>query len=238
MALPWEETDQYIRSGHRNPDDFDPDSFRTITLSEDEGIKAVVGKLKGEDKTTVQSYLFDKAKSWTVEKAKAWFEKHREAVVKEHFSAILPFKVLERIVDKPLRIKGIAMTAGMSRNFNIYTPEELQTFAQKLVSAPVYIEHVAVPNAVGKVTKTEWDGANLWYEAEIYVNETAERICKGLIQHVSVGADYETLDVLDGKVPHGLQKSRSHDALMNKLAFGVEKKGVCGGYHHKSASPY
>jgi hypothetical protein len=182
-------------------------------LSEDEGIKAVVGKLKGEDKTSVQSYLFDKSKSWNVEKAKAWFEKHNEAVVKERVSAILPFKVLEKIVDKPLRIKGIAMTAGMSRNFNIYTPEELQAFAQKLVSAPVYIEHVAVPNAVGKVTKTEFDGQNLWYEAEIYDDETAEKIRKGLIQHVSVGADYETLDVLDGKVPHGL-----HNAELSLVA--------------------
>ncbi|MEM3463895.1 MAG: hypothetical protein QXL91_03435, partial [Candidatus Bathyarchaeia archaeon] len=30
---------------------------------------------------------------------------------------------------------------------------------------------------------------------------------KGLIQHVSVGADYETLDILDGKVPHGLKNA-------------------------------
>ena len=155
----------------------------------------------------MQSNLFDKSKSWNVEKAKAWFEKHNEAVVKERVSAILPFKVLEKIVDKPLRIKGIAITAGMNRNFNIYTPEELQAFAQKLVCAPVYIEHVAVPNAVGKVTKTEFDGQNLWYEAEIYDDETAEKIRKGLIQHVSVGADYETLDVLDGKVPHGLHNA-------------------------------
>ena len=125
----------------------------------------------------------------------------------------MPFKVLEKIVDKPLRIKGVAITAGMSRNFNIYTPEELQAFAQKLVSAPVYIEHIAVPNAVGKVTKTEWDGTNLWYEAEIYDEETAQKIRKGLIQHVSVGADYETLDVLDGKVPHGL-----HNAELSLVA--------------------
>jgi hypothetical protein len=55
--------------------------------------------------------------------------------VREHVQAILPFKVLEKIVDKPLRIRGIAMTAGMSRNFNIYTPQELQNFANKLVSA-------------------------------------------------------------------------------------------------------
>jgi hypothetical protein len=161
----------------------------------------------------VQSYLFDKSKNWNVEKAKAWFEKHNEAMVKEHVSAILPFKILEKIIDKPLCIKGIAMTAGMSRNFNIYTPEELQAFAQKLVSAPVYIEHVAVPNAVGKVTKTEWDGANLWYEAEIYDEDVAEKIRKGLIQHVSVGADYERIDVLDGKVPHGL-----HNAELSLVA--------------------
>jgi hypothetical protein len=75
----------------------------------------------------------------------------------------------------------------MSRNFNIYTPGELQAFAAKLVDAPVYIEHVSVDSAVGKVTKTEWDGHALWYEAEIYESEIADKIRKGLIQHVSVG---------------------------------------------------
>jgi len=150
-----------------------------------------------------------------LEKAKEWFEKHREGLkpVREHVQAILPFKVLEKIVDKPLRIKGIAITAGMSRNFNLYTPEELQSFANKLVSAPIYVEHIAVPNAVGKVVKTEWDGQNLWYEAEVYDDEVAEKIRKGLIQHVSVGADYETIDVLDGKVPHGL-----HNAELSLVA--------------------
>lgn len=59
--------------------------------------------------------------------------------VREHVSSLLPFKVLEAIVDKPLRIGGVAMAAGMSRNFNVYTPEELQVFADKLVGAPVYL---------------------------------------------------------------------------------------------------
>ena len=212
--MPWEETDQYIRSGHRSPEEFQPDSLRTIVLSEDEGISAVVGKLKGKNTMKIQSYLFDRSKGWTLEKAKAWFEKHhKSATVREHVSAVLPFKVLEKIVDKPLRIRGIAITAGMSRNFNIYTPEELQSFANKLVSAPVYTEHVAVPNAVGKIVKTEWDGKNLWYEAEVYDEETAEKIRKGLIRHVSVGADYETIDILDGKIPHGL-----HNAELSLVA--------------------
>ena len=159
----------------------------------------------------MQSYLFDKSKGWTLDKAKAWFAEHQP--VREHAYAVFPFSVMEKIVDKPLRIRGVAMTAGMSRNFNIYTPEELEAFAGKLAGAPVYVEHVAVPNAVGKVTKTEWDGQRLWYEAEIYDGDVADKIRKGLIQHVSVGADYERLDFVDGKIPHGL-----HNAELSLVA--------------------
>jgi hypothetical protein len=220
--VPWDETEDFIRSGHRSSDDFQEGSLRTITISEEEGIKAVIGKPTGKDTTEVQSYLFSKDKNWTVEKAKTWFEEHKESKVKEHVAAILPFTILEKIVDKPLRIRGLAITAGMSRNFNIYTPDELEAFASKLVAAPMYIEHVAVPNAVGKVTKTEWDGDNLWYEAEIYDDEVAAQIRKGLIQHVSVGADYETLDIVDGQVPHGL-----HNAELSLVAVpGIPETNV------------
>jgi len=44
VNLPWETTDQYIRSGHRSPEEFQSNSLRTIILSEDEGIKAIAGK--------------------------------------------------------------------------------------------------------------------------------------------------------------------------------------------------
>ena len=114
------------------------------------------------------------------------------------------------------------MTTGMSRNLNIYTSEELQAFTGKLVNAPVYIEHVAVPNAAGKVTKTDWDGRSLWYEAEIYDAEVAEKIRKGLVQHVSVGADYEAVEIVDGKVPHGL-----HNAELSLVAVpGIPETNV------------
>ncbi len=140
----------------------------------------------------------------------------------EHLLTVLPFSVLEKMADKPLRIRGVAMTAGMSRNLNIYTPEELQAFTGKLVNAPVYIEHVSVPNAIGKVTKTDWDGHSLWYEAEIYDESIAEKIRKGLVQHVSVGADYEAVDLVDGKVPHGL-----HNAELSLVAVpGIPETNV------------
>jgi len=142
--------------------------------------------------------------------------------VREHVTAVFPFQVVEKIVDKPLRIRGVAMTAGMSRNFNIYTPEELQSFASKLLGAPVYIEHVSVESAVGKVTNSGWDGHALWYEAEIFESEVAEKIRKGLVRHVSVGADYEAIDLVAGKVPHGL-----HHAELSLVAVpGIPESNV------------
>jgi hypothetical protein len=128
--------------------------------------------------------------------------------IREHVASILPFKILEAALGAPLRISGVAMAAGMSRNFNVYTPEELQSFAPLLVGAPVYIEHVAVDFAAGKVTKCTYDPTSrcLLYEAEIYDPVIADKIRNGLIQHVSVGADYDALDVVDAKIPHGLSK--------------------------------
>ena len=42
------------------------------------------------------------------------------------------------------------------------------------------------------------------YVAEIFDEDTAAKIRNGLIRHVSVGADYQTVDLVNGKVPHGL----------------------------------
>ncbi|MEM3011510.1 MAG: hypothetical protein QXE76_06840 [Candidatus Bathyarchaeia archaeon] len=209
--MPWETTSEYIRSGHRNPNEFEPTSFRTIWISEKEGIKAVVGKPKGKDTMEIVSYLFLLEKGWTLEKAKEWFGKHNPN--SERFCCLMP--IMEKIVDKPLRISGVAITAGISRNFNIYLEEELIQFAPKLVGAPVYLEHVSASNAVGKVTNAHWDQKMkaVWYEAEIYDEETAEKIRKGLIQHVSIAADYNRINILDGKIPHGL-----HNAELSLVA--------------------
>jgi len=211
--MPWEQTSEFIRSGHRNVNDFQPDTIRTIWISEAEGIKAVIGKPKGKDAMEVVSYLFMLDKGWTVEKAKEWFKKHQEKPNRERFLCLTP--ILESTADKPLRIRGIALTAGMSRNLNIYLDEELAQFAERLVGVPVYLEHVSVLNAVGKVTNAFWDKdeRELLYEAEIYDEKVAEQIRRGLIHHVSVAADYTRLDVVDGQIPHGL-----HNAELSLVA--------------------
>ncbi len=67
--MPWEETGDYIRSGHENLDKYDRDSMRTIIIDAGKDIKAVIGCPKGHFKngkcdvgTQVQSYLFAKDK--------------------------------------------------------------------------------------------------------------------------------------------------------------------------------
>jgi hypothetical protein len=75
--LPWETTENYIRSGHRSTSMFQKGSHRTININSKRGIKAVVacpkGKYSGGRCQTgmiVQSYLFSKAKAWFKSKEK------------------------------------------------------------------------------------------------------------------------------------------------------------------------
>ena len=81
VALDPEETENYIHIPVRDASDFVDDSFRTIDIDADKGIKAVIGKLKSDPKgsTHVQKYLFDKGKDWTMERAQAWVKEHKKA---------------------------------------------------------------------------------------------------------------------------------------------------------------
>lgn len=74
-----EETDRYIHWPIRDKSDFVQESFRTITISAREGIKAVIGKLKSDPdgSTHIQKYLFDKSKGWTMEKVRRWVQTHK-----------------------------------------------------------------------------------------------------------------------------------------------------------------
>lgn len=72
-------TENYIRIRVKDPSLFVEGSFKTITISEDQGIKSVIGKLKSdpEGSTVIQNYMFEKDKGWDVQKAEAWVEKHK-----------------------------------------------------------------------------------------------------------------------------------------------------------------
>ncbi|MCD6443649.1 phage major capsid protein [Candidatus Bathyarchaeota archaeon] len=116
--------------------------------------------------------------------------------------------ILEAVSQKPvLRIKGVALKAGVSRNLNVYVEEELKRAAETLRGKPVYYEHVSADRAVGKVVDAWWDEEQkaIMYLAEIYDEETADKIRLGLIRKVSVALDYEVIEPVDGKLPKGIE---------------------------------
>lgn len=78
--MPVETTDKYVRVRVKDPNLFVDTSFRTINISEKDGIKAIIGKLKSNPNgaTIVQSYLFDKEK-WSESEAKKWVEEHEKS---------------------------------------------------------------------------------------------------------------------------------------------------------------
>jgi hypothetical protein len=74
--MPIEKTANYVRVRQADPSLFAKESFRTINIDAEKGIKAVIGRRPGKDSTEVQTYMFDREK-WTVEDAKKWIEDHR-----------------------------------------------------------------------------------------------------------------------------------------------------------------
>ncbi len=111
------------------------------------------------------------------------------------------------LLEKPLRITGIAIHAGMTRNWHIFLEDELKAAAETLKGKPVYYEHVSADRAIGRVVDAWWDDdvRGIRYVADIWDEDAAEKIRRGLIQHVSIAADYQRLDQVDGVVPRGLR---------------------------------
>jgi len=69
-----DETDKSWRVRQRDPGDFEEGTFKTIDITD--GVQAVVGRLKGEKSTTVQSLIFDKEKFKTEAEVRKWVKDH------------------------------------------------------------------------------------------------------------------------------------------------------------------
>ncbi|MCK7511746.1 MAG: DNA adenine methylase [Desulfobacterales bacterium] len=85
----WEETENEVRYRVRNPDEFEPDSFRRKPLEGVDGVAIIIGRLKKEfvpeggnpRSMVLQAYRFVRKTEknpdgWTMEKAKEWIDKH------------------------------------------------------------------------------------------------------------------------------------------------------------------
>jgi hypothetical protein len=217
--MSWEETAEYIRSGHRSTDDFQEDAFgkgekfNTITIDADKGIKAVIGKPKGQESTEIQSYLFAKDKGWTLEKAKAWYEEHKSECLFRHdlnFNLqfltekadpnvkIFPWSMPAQYYAKPGRmvIYGGALTAGKTRKGDNFSCEELRRGARSLIGGPIELfEHTWdvgesrwLPYPDNVVLDAEEVDGNIEYVAGVNEAKAQDLIRKGEVNQVSVNA--------------------------------------------------
>jgi hypothetical protein len=201
--MPWDDSGDFIRSGHKDPDSFEKDSFRTITIDEKKGIKAVIGKLKGEDATTVQSYLFAKDKDWTVEKAKEWFAEH--AKKKEWIPWPGTIKLVEGV---PNLVEGeaihpcITVHPEEAPHIRKFLREQITKAAPTLLGKPLIYNHAhVIPNS--QVVASHWN-ENLdavRYLAVLNDPELVSKINEGKIKHVSLEWRAEDFKELNGHAP-------------------------------------
>jgi len=207
--VPWEETDEFIRSGHQDPDKFDADSLRTVTISEENGIKAVTGCPKGEWSGSscnvgvqAQSFLFMKEKGWTMEKAKEWFEKHKEGV-------ILPLKLhlfAEAIRFDGKKVSGVAIHPKKlwhpeEGESHLFLKEELKKSAQTLGGKPFGIDHLRLlpkPNFVERAWYDEQENG-VAFEGTVD-NEIAQKIKEGAFKGLSIELNWFKDGVIMEKV--------------------------------------
>lgn len=91
----WDETENSFRYRVKDPEKFQDGSFRTIDITD--GVKAVIGRLKGEKTTTVQSVIFSKDKFKTLDKAKKWLNEHPD--LKEKW---IPYMSATKIVREAM----------------------------------------------------------------------------------------------------------------------------------------
>lgn len=106
----------------RDPNDFEKDNFRTITMQEKRTIKMVVGKLKGETKTTKLALLFP-ADEWTREAVQSWIADHEDSLksVLGDLERRMPFQMA--VLKRLKRLEAKIDTALGKRDAEIVEPK-------------------------------------------------------------------------------------------------------------------
>jgi len=173
-------------------------------LSEEEGIKAVIGKPKGKKATEVVSYLFSKEKGWTLEKAKEWF-KTRQEKAKESFSWAGSIK---EVFGTSNLIRGKALHPLRTVHpeewpeVREYLEEELQKAAHSLRGKPLILDHYKPIQ--GKVLGAEYEDGAIEYVAQLNDPHVMGQIVNGDIKHCSVEFEWKSLENVDGVAPRGI----------------------------------
>lgn len=116
---------------------FDEKSFKMITISESQGIQALIGKYADEPdgSTHVRTYIFDKSK-WSVAEAEKWISEHKKP---ESSRRSFTESALRMSYEhgKPPRLEGYAVRYGLLSD-------------NPMIGDPVYVKEKILPGAFRK----------------------------------------------------------------------------------------
>lgn len=162
-----ETTDNYHHIPIRDQSDFVEDSFKTIDISEDQGIKAVIGKLKSDPSgpTHIMKYMFDVGK-WSMAECQKWVADHkkRAGLEKRSFDAgLIGFSKEEHNI---VNLRGLAIP------YNKLSDNPIPEF-------PSNIKERILPGAFSKSLKSGRDVMMLWNHEMKYI---FGRTSKGTLQ--------------------------------------------------------
>lgn len=104
--------------------------------------------------------------------------------------------------EMPMRIKGEAIHAIITRNKTKFTEEELKPSAKTLSGRPLLKDHNnSVDSVVGKVSEAAYDdkGRCVSFKADVMDPAMCQKIKQGLVNAVSVGAACDLMPELDEK---------------------------------------
>jgi len=207
--VPVDVTDDFIWISIRDADSFVQDSFRQVTLSEEQGIHSRMGKLKSEPAgaMVLQAYYFDKSK-FSVAEAEAWVKDHKESMpmtINRAYS-VLTIKSLDE--DRRI-IEGIATTPTPDRVGDVIVPEGMEF---KLPLPLLYQHNSSKP--IGQVLAAHVDASGIKVTARlappgttVWIDEAWALIKAGLVRGLSVG--FRSLEETFDKTLNGFKFIRS-----------------------------
>lgn len=201
--MPIDVTNNSVRARIRNPSDFQPGSFRTITIDAKNGIKAVIGKPRGRSGTTIQSLIFPKEK-FTTQQVKDWLRKHNMKT-EETLEAVWTTKYVNDLPDSAF----LYIEPGGRKDAEGKTkPRSLRHFPYKDANGKIDLPHLR--NALARIPQS-----GLPDEVKRRVAAKARRIAKDA--GMGVSEDFTARDrekLMLSKIVDAL--SAINDFLMRK----------------------
>jgi HK97 family phage prohead protease len=166
---------------------FQTDTMRIITIgSAPKGIRALVGRKKGERKLSTQSFLFDKNK-WTTSQARKWVTDHGYTIKGAPMSGDkamhlcrIPLTKQEAPTDDEkqfeLIIEAMASTPDVDRGNDVVKPTAFARTMPEFMQNPVMMFNHNAMATIGRILEYKIDENGLWVRGGILPTETGKEV--------------------------------------------------------------